>query len=217
MVKTPEEYFQAQDFDPPQPGGTEDLTVAERAFMDKYMGVDGAAALGISPAAGMGGITEEVKAVYVPLDEELRGERTIQMVSFILASQVYTIPIVAVQEVIRYMPPVLLPMAPDYVAGVVNLRGRVTPLIYLDKLLTNEPRKGGEEQFIIICSRRGLQIGLMIDKVHTMYMIEQQQIIWNVESQIGASAEYLCGLVNIDESIFGIVSIDLIIDQVLQR
>ena len=49
-----------------------------------------------------------------------------------------------------------------------------------------------------------------------MYMVEQKQIIWNVESQIGANAEYLCGIVDINDRIFGIVSIDMIVDQVLQ-
>ncbi len=218
MVKTPEEYFQAQAFDPPTGGKGENLTPAEQAFVSKYMGMEGAKAVGIEiPASTDAAVAETVlNAPKIPLHEELKSEAVIQMVSFYLDSQVYTLPIAAVQEVIRYMPPTSLPLAPDYVAGVINLRGRVTPLLYLDQLITNTKRAHGEERFIIVCTRHGLQVGLIIDKVHTMYMVEQKQIIWNVESQIGANAEYLCGIVDINDRIFGIVSIDMIVDQVLQ-
>lgn len=222
MVKTPEEYFQAQAFDPPASGNGESLTPAEQAFISKYMGVAGAKSVGIDPSAiaepdAVQTAEESLRAVpKLPLHEELKSEAVIQMVSFYLDSQVYTLPIAAVQEVIRYMPPTSLPLAPDFVAGVINLRGRVTPLLYLDQLITNTKRAHGEERFIIVCTRNGLQVGLIIDKVHTMYMVEQEQIIWNVESQIGANAEYLCGIVDINDRIFGIVSIDMIVEQVLQ-
>ena len=218
MVKTPEEYFQAQAFDPPTDGKGEALTPAEQAFVSKYMGIEGAKAVGIeaSVPADAAVVEAVLNAPRVPLHDELKSEAVIQMVSFYLDSQVYTLPIAAVQEVIRYMPPTSLPLAPEYVAGVINLRGRVTPLLYLDQLITNTKRAHGEERFIIVCTRHGLQVGLIIDKVHTMYMVKQKQIIWNVESQIGANAEYLCGIVDINDRIFGIVSIDMMVDQVLK-
>jgi purine-binding chemotaxis protein CheW len=118
--------------------------------------------------------------------------------------------------VLRYTPPVLLPMAPDYVAGVINLRGKVTPLLYLEDLLTSPRKVRDENRFIIICSHRGLQVGLIFDKVHTMYTFTQDQLMWDVESRIGASTEYICGLVDVDEAILGVISVDMIIDKILQ-
>jgi purine-binding chemotaxis protein CheW len=73
-----------------------------------------------------------------------------------------------------------------------------------------------EDRFIIICSYRGLQAGLLFDKVHTMYTFQQEQIIWDVESRIGANTEYICGLVDVDDKILGVISVDLIIEQILQ-
>jgi purine-binding chemotaxis protein CheW len=122
----------------------------------------------------------------------------------------------AVSEVLRYVPPVLLPLAPDYVAGVINLRGKVTPLLYLEDLLTTPRKTRSENRFIIICSHKELQVGLIFDKVHTMYTFSQDQIMWDVESRIGASAEYICGLVDMNESILGVVSVEMIIGKVLQ-
>lgn len=214
----PEEYLQAQSFAPSEEARS--LSGAEQAFIEKYVGVQALRTLGLEPDAPAGGAVPTEKQAAAPvepsLQEQLKAMPTVQMVAFYLDAQVYLIPTPAVNEVLRYVPPVLLPMAPDYVAGVINLRGRVTPLIYLDHLLTTRRKTGNENRFIIICTHRGLQVGLVFDKVHTMYTFNREQIMWDVESRIGASAEYICGLVEVNESILGIVSVDMIIDKVLK-
>jgi len=226
MSIKPEEYLQAQSFASPASGPATELSNAEQAFINKYVGTDAVRALeqerqdparvlplpAHMPVAANG--AEEAPCTP-SLSECLKQAQTIQMVAFYLDAQVYLIPTMAVSEVLRYVPPVLLPMAPDYVAGVINLRGKVTPLLYLENLLTTPRKERDENRFIIICSYKGLQVGLIFDKVHTMYTFSQDQIMWDVESRIGASAEYICGLVDVNQSILGVVSVDMIIDKVL--
>ena len=228
MSMKPEEYLQAQSFAPPSAAATE-FSTAELAFINKYVGADAARALETerhdpaqalslpaqAPAAET--VAEDGAAAASPsLLEQLKKTSTIQMVAFYLDAQVYLVPTLSVSEVLRYTPPVLLPMAPDYVAGVINLRGKVTPLLYLEDLLTTPRKVRDENRFIIICSHRGLQVGLIFDKVHTMYTFTQDQIMWDVEARIGASTEYICGLVDVDEDILGVISVDMIIDKILQ-
>jgi purine-binding chemotaxis protein CheW len=226
MSIKPEEYLQAQSFTPVASDGGGPLSSAEQAFIHKYVGADAMRTLGAMrqepdallslsgkmPAADDAGAAP----AEIPLIERLKQMQTIQMVAFYLDAQIYLIPIVAVSEVLRYTPPVLLPMAPDFVAGVINLRGKVTPLLYLENLLTTPRMERNENRFIIICSHRGLQVGLIFDKVHTMYVFRQDQIIWDVEARIGASAEYIAALVDVNESILGVLSVDMIIDKVLE-
>ena len=223
----PEEYLQAQSFAPPSTSAATELSNAEQAFINKYVGADAAEALQVerhdpaqmlplptkTPVAADSG---EQSPREPTLLERLKKEQTVQMVAFYLDAQVYLIPTMAVSEVLRYTPPVLLPMAPNYVAGVINLRGKVTPLLYLEDLLTTPRTVRSENRFIIICSCKGLQIGLIFDKVHTMYTFSQDQIMWDVEARIGANTEYICGLVDVNETILGVVSVDMIIDKVLQ-
>ena len=227
MSIKPEEYLQAQSFAPPSPGPATELSSAEQAFINKYVGADAAAALQVErhdpaqvlPLPAQTPVTAD-SAEQSPREplllERLKKEQTIQMVAFYLDSQVYLIPTMAVSEVLRYTQPVLLPMAPDYVAGVINLRGKVTPLLYLEDLLTTPRTVRSENRFIIICNCKGLQLGLIFDKVHTMYTFSQDQIMWDVESRIGANTEFICGLVDVNETILGVVSVDMIIDKVLQ-
>ena len=218
MVKTPEEYFQAQDFDLPkaQPGQSDGLTSAEQAFLQKYVGTDGAKALGIDVSGEQAAPAAPVEAAGPPLHELLKEADSIQMIFFYLQGQLYAIPIDAVQEVIRYVPPTALPLAPRYVAGVMNLRGRVTPLLHLEQMLASNCSEQKNDGFIIIGTRSGLQVGLIVERIHNMYTVMQNQIIWNVESQIGANAEFLCGILDYNDKIYGIVSIDMIVDQVIQ-
>jgi purine-binding chemotaxis protein CheW len=226
MSMKPEEYLQAQSFAPPAAAKTE-FSNAELAFINKYVGADAARALETerhepAQALSLPAQAPVVKdsageAAYEPsLLEQLKKTSTIQMVAFYLDAQIYLVPTLSVSEVLRYTPPVLLPMAPDYVAGVINLRGKVTPLLYLEDLLTTPRKVRDENRFIIICSHRGLQVGLIFDKVHTMYTFTQDQLMWDVEARIGASTEYICGLVDVDEDILGVISVDMIIDKILQ-
>jgi purine-binding chemotaxis protein CheW len=227
MSIKPEEYLQAQSFAPPSSNREKELSNAEQAFINKYVGGDAlralqaerhdpAQTLSLPANAPTATGSAEGSPREPSLLERLKKEQTIQMVAFYLDAQVYLIPTMAVSEVLRYMPPVLLPMAPDYVAGVINLRGKVTPLLYLEDLLTTPRKVRDENRFIVICNYKDLQVGLIFDKVHTMYTFSQDQIMWDVESRIGASTEYICGLVDVNENILGVVSVEMIIDKVLQ-
>lgn len=218
MVKTPEEYFTDQRFDVSAPAQGGAMTAAEQAFIQKYVGSDCMEKLGIDPNA-IADIDTAEALPDVPLQEILAKAPSVQMIFFEVVGQVYCIPIDAVHEVIRYVPPTILPMAPRYVAGVVNLRGHVTPLIAMDRLLcdVHVPSSQAGERFIVVCSRHGLQIGLVVEKIRNMFTINQEQLLWNVESQLGANTEYICGIIDFRNKVYGIVSIDMIVDYIIKN
>lgn len=220
MSKSPEDYFKEQNFSV-NPVDKTNFTPAERAFMDKYLGMDGGAVLnklGISEQLAPDAMPDqhEEMAAEESLDEMLRSAPELQMVGFFLGSQEFTIPTVAVQEVIRSMPLAKLPAAPDFVAGVINLRGKVTPLIHLRGLLEVAVPRLDEDKFIIICRRQGLQVGMIIERVHTMYRVPQADIDWSVEAHIGINADFIAGLLKLREQLVGIVSVDRIIASILK-
>ncbi|MDO5483992.1 MAG: chemotaxis protein CheW, partial [Desulfovibrionaceae bacterium] len=220
MVKTPEEYFAAQNFDAPGANATgAGLNKAERAFVEKYLGLDALSGLpSVSPqgestviGAAAPSADHRTESPAVPIKSRLQAQPQVQMVSFYVHSQLFLLPVALIHEVLRHMPLVKLPMAPPFVAGVVNLRGRVTPLVHLDSLLTLDTgRRYTKEHFIIICDAGELQLGLIIDKVHSMYQVAQDKIIWNAEAQLGDSAEFLYGIADIDGRICGIVAPEIV-------
>ena len=121
-----------------------------------------------------------------------------------------------ISEVLRQMPVTRVPMAPTYMAGVINLRGKVTPLLHLDALLTNEQKyRYTDKSCIIICNVCGMNIGLIFDKLHTMYVIDKENINTNVEAYLGSGAEFLCGMANIDDHLHAIVDPEMIVNKLL--
>ncbi len=218
MVKTPEQYFQEQDFIlPSSEGGGQNFTTAEQAFLQKYVGTEEAQALGIDlPPEGL----EEsniVKVAEASIEEILKKQEQLQLIFFYIQNQLHTIPIEAVNEVIKFMTPMRLPLTPKYVHGVINLRGRITPLLQLEHFICSKPRKVSEESLIIVCQSKGIQLGIIIDKIHNMITVNQDDISWNVEANLGSTpTECLCGIVDYKDKIFGIISTDKIVDHIIQ-
>ncbi|WP_291441434.1 chemotaxis protein CheW [Desulfovibrio sp.] len=243
MVKTPEEYFADLSFAPPEQGTAASLSDAERAFVQKYLGGETVAALPVqSPLAAMPCTgTEQIRApaempsapaaatagqyrhdaaaapkAAVPLKSHLAAQDKVQMVSFYVREQIFLLPVCVIVEVLRYMPLTRLPMAPPFVAGVVNLRGRVTPLLHLDALLTLEQQYHyAPGNFIVVCNGKDMQLGFIVDKIHTMYMIDQRKINWNAENQLGASADFLYGLAEVGDHLHGIIDPEVIVEKLL--
>jgi purine-binding chemotaxis protein CheW len=114
------------------------------------------------------------------------------------------------------MPLAKLPAAPPLVAGVINLRGKVTPLIRLRDALGCTSAREQEDKFIIVCRRQGIQVGMIIERVHTMYRVPQKDIDWGVESYIGANVDFISGLLRLKEKLVAIVSVDNVIASILK-
>ena len=230
MVKTPEEYFADQCLTVPQAVDST-LSPAEQAFVQKYLGSDSLQDMPVQEPeqvlAGAASVAQELgsaehpsarKAEEAPsLRTRLAAQDQVQMVSFYIREQVFLLPVSVIVEVLRYMPLTRLPMAPPFIAGVVNLRGKVTPLLHLDALLTtDQTMRYTEKSFIIVCGTDDMQLGLIIDKVHTMYMVSKDSISWNIEAQLGEGADFLCGLANIKERLHGIIDPELIVEKLIE-
>ena len=228
MVKSPVEYLEVQDFTA-QSGSDEPLTAAESLFVRKYLGADVYSAGGQAVGDDGAGKARAARLPPMPhslveheeaksIEASLRQEEQVQFVGFTLGEQLYTLPTALVQEVIRKLPPYHLPVATPHVAGVINLRGHVTPLIRLRELVeAGSPLEGGANQFTIICRCRGLQIGIQIDRVHNMYRVAQGDIQWNVEALLGGNGDCILGLFELDNKIVPIISIERIVQMVLDE
>lgn len=220
-MKTPEQYFVDDVRLPDVDDAGRDLTGAEQAFLDKYLGVEREKVLAQAKRFDPRGedvvhaaAAETEAASEEHSDEKMRNQSEIRLVSFSLLEREYALPITVIQEVIRFVKPTKLPTAPACIAGIINLRGRVTPLVSLRTLLGIPGEQ--EDRFIVVCRHRGLQIGLMIGAVSSMYKAGGDDLEWNVEGNIGVSAHLLMGLYKAGEKLISILSIDNLVQVVLQ-
>ena len=230
MVMSPVEYFESQNFDT-NVSSQSAMSAAELAFVQKYMGMPPGKALasvpevrpegdtppqpGVHPVVARPSVPESLPIREQPIEMALREAESVQLVGFFVGHQIYALPTLAIQEVIRRQDPFLLPMAPPYVSGVINLRGHITPLIRMRALL-DMPQNGMEqERFTIICRCQGLQFGLEIDQLQTMYRVSQKDLNWNAETSVGANVEFITGLFEVQDRLIPIISIDRLVEKVL--
>ncbi|CCO24066.1 chemotaxis protein CheW [Maridesulfovibrio hydrothermalis] len=225
-MKTPEEYFVENVNLPGEERQASGYTDAESAFMDKYMGVGkssfenlqrvdprGEEALPGFKAAPVDDYSEEGSSA--DFEARLREEDEVQLVSFVVGDKEYGLPIMVIQEVVRKIPVTLLPAAPSFMQGIINLRGRVTPVLDLRHLLHDG--EGTSDQFVVVCKHRGLQIGFAISAVRTMYRAERKDLVWGVESEVGVASEFLLGLYKLDGKLVSILSVDRLVEEILKN
>ncbi len=92
-------------------------------------------------------------------------EPDLQAVSFRLNNELYALNILDVQEIIKPVPITIVPLAPAWIAGVINLRGQILPLIRLSKRLGLSSISKERSARFIITRHRERRIGLVVDEV----------------------------------------------------
>ena len=89
----------------------------------------------------------------------------------------YAIDIIKVLEVIEYQPVTRVPETPDYIAGVINLRGRVIPVINMRTRFKKQAKEPTYKTCIVIVDMEGIHLGLVVDNVLDLISLEPGNII----------------------------------------
>lgn len=88
-----------------------------------------------------------------------------EFLTFFLRGEEYGLEILKVQEIIGIMPVTPVPRTPAHIVGIINLRGKVIPIVDLRLRFGMEPLAHTEETCIIVVKANGLQVGIVVDKV----------------------------------------------------
>lgn len=92
-------------------------------------------------------------------------DAVLQVVSFRLHKEVYALDILAVQEIIKVLPVTTVPLAMPWIAGVINLRGQILPLMALGNRLELPIAPHTRNTRFMIVKGREQSVGLVVDEV----------------------------------------------------
>jgi len=111
-------------------------------------------------------------------DTHTRANVMHHMVGFTVGTEEFCVDILKVQEIIRMMEITKIPDAPDYAKGVINLRGRVIPVIDFRKRFNlPEALKDNEEsRRIVVVDINGTTVGLIVDQVSHVIKLENESV-----------------------------------------
>ena len=107
-------------------------------------------------------------------------EQTHQYLTFVLAGEVFAMGILAIKEIIEYTDLTTVPMTPEYVRGVINLRGAVVPVLDLSVRFGRPPSPVTKRTCIVIVEVEAAgerhDMGLVVDTVNAVLDIPAQDI-----------------------------------------
>ncbi|MEG6585210.1 chemotaxis protein CheW [Dendrosporobacter sp. 1207_IL3150] len=133
----------------------------------------------------------------------------LQLVIFRLAAEEYGLPITKVQEINRLTPITKLPQTPVFMEGVINLRGRIIPVIDLRKRFKLAVEQYTDDTRIIVVDFNGQTIGVIVDAVTEVVRLATA----NVEPAPANSvldARYIQGVGKMDNRLIILLDVDQI-------
>ena len=152
-------------------------------------------------------------------DEDLYGaeevkEETIALVPFRLAAEWYAIEITKVKEVIRAKNITYLPSSPDYIAGIVNLRGNILSVTDLKKHFGLAPEELTDKSRIVVIESGVLETGLLADEVAEALEIPISEIDPVLPTIPIERAEFIEGECKTEDRLIGILRIEKILEKI---
>lgn len=121
-----------------------------------------------------------------------------QLVLFDLASEHYAIDSMNVREIIRMQAITRIPGAPPFVEGVINLRGKVTPVMDLRRRLGMEEGQETKETRIVVVEVEGQDVGLIVDGVSEVLRIPVSVIEPTSTIVAPEEADYVLGVAKLE-------------------
>lgn len=117
--------------------------------------------------------------ISAPIDvaQDMDGTASqIELLTFSMAEQSYGVDIMRVREIRGWTAPTVLPHAPDFMRGVINLRGTVLPILDLSARLIGDKTQANARHAIIVVEHEDQVIGLLVDAVSDILTLETAQL-----------------------------------------
>jgi purine-binding chemotaxis protein CheW len=144
-------------------------------------------------------------------DNKLIPVRGGKFLSFFLSGEEYGIEILKVQEIMGLLPITRVPQAKRYLKGVINLRGKVIPVIDLRMKFGMPLVEGTNETCIVVVHVHTVEVGVIVDKVSEVIYLSDQNIEPAPSFGSGCSTEYILGIGKIQERVIILLNIDLVL------
>ena len=135
---------------------------------------------------------------------------SMQIVCFKIGNEDYGIEILKVQEILKLPKITELPKTVGFIMGVIDLRGKVLPVVALGKRFDIEASDISKSQKAIVVNIKEKEVALAIDSVSSVAKVDSKDIEPPPPIVKGISGRYIVGIAKIDEDFIVILDIDQI-------
>lgn len=132
--------------------------------------------------------------------------------TFFLASEEYGVEILKVQEIIGRMPITPVPLTSKYIRGVINLRGKIHPVMDMKIKFGMDKTQITDETGIIVIKTASMMMGILVDKVSEVVNIAADDVEDTPSFGAEVNMEYLLGVGTTGGKIRMLLDIDKVIN-----
>jgi purine-binding chemotaxis protein CheW len=136
--------------------------------------------------------------------------------TFTLANEEYGIGIMKVKEIIGMMPVTPVPRTPEFLLGVINLRGKVIPVIDLRSRFGMESAESTERTCVIVVEIDGpsgaVMIGIVVDSVSDVLNISEDDIDGELSFGASLDTDYIFGMAKLENGVKILIDIDKVLN-----
>lgn len=140
------------------------------------------------------------------LMDDLDGREDTQkgmFMTFQIADECYGIAITYVQEIVGIQSITAVPETEDYIRGLINIRGKIIPVIDVRIRLKQSPRDYTDRTCIIVIGVKSTVVGLIVDEIAGVITVNEKEIILppSLSQSTAGNSKYVFGLVRVDNEV----------------
>lgn len=143
---------------------------------------------------------------------EMSGE-TVQFLTFQVGSSEYGVDIMTVREIKGWSETTRLPNMPDFMRGVINLRGVVVPIFDLRCRFNMGVTEANPKNVVIILAVGDRTIGILVDAVSDILTINSDEIKPPPTTETQVDAAFVSGLISVEERMVVLLLVDKLFDK----
>lgn len=151
--------------------------------------------------------------MHDPDSRQAKDSTLLQLVTFHIGEEEFGVEILKVQEIIRTMAITRVPKAPDFVEGVINLRGKVIPIIDLRKRFGMMAQEHDKHTRIIVIEINGVIVGFVVDSVSEVLRIPANTVEPPPAIISGIESEYISGVGKLADRLLILLDLDRLLSK----
>lgn len=135
-------------------------------------------------------------------------EDILELVSFTIGNEFYALEINCIREIIKVNDITRVPNTPNYIKGVINLRGKVIPIIDMRKKLNLQSIDFNKNSRILIIEYNNMMIGIIVDTVKEVLKIDNKVTENTPDISKNGTSDYISSIGKLDDKLINILNLD---------
>lgn len=142
-----------------------------------------------------------------------KDDELLQLVTFSTGDEEFGVDILKVQEIILPMAITKVPKAPEFVEGVINLRGKVIPVIDLRRRFGLKPKEQDKYTRIIVIEINQMIVGFVVDSISEVLRIPASTVEPTPPVVAGIESEYISGVGKLEDRLLILLDLDRLLSR----